>query len=218
MVASSNADQRGITLVEVLVASVLGLLVMTMGYTILNTSTKTASTVASRAVNSTNARQAVTLLEANLRYADGVWLCSTTATSATPCPAATSAATTMLSVSNATASPNAPASTNISQPGCAHWTIASTGLVETSWPSGAPADATVGSPGSTARVTAAIAGATAYNAGAGFSLPLPNLVEINLQVNGEPTRTRVAADAVTIHDLVAPNNLADTQTVKTACF
>jgi prepilin-type N-terminal cleavage/methylation domain-containing protein len=185
-----SRDERGVTLVEVLIASVLTLVVLAMGYGILSTTTKTAATVTSRAVNSTDARQAITLLEANLRYADAVWVCGPGASGTCPAVPANTVANLVVT--------NAAGSNVVTQPACARWSVTTAGLVET-----ASGVSTTVMPGVSAATTA------------GFALPLPHLVQIDLKVNTETGSHVVAADAVTVHDLVTPDNLTTTQAAPT---
>jgi Tfp pilus assembly protein PilV len=182
-------DERGLSLVEVLVASVLTLVILTMGYQILSSTQSTAATIGNRAENSTNARLAIDSLEANLRYADAVWVC-VTAASGTACNSTlTTASATTLTVENASGD------SEVVQPACAHWTLTSAGLVETT----------------SSTTTVVTPGAAASTGTTGFSLPLTTLVEIDLSVNQETIRIN-SGDAVSIHDLIAPDNLGTLQT------
>ena len=189
------ADERGLTLVEVMISALLTLVVLSMAYGILSASLRTASTVGSRAQNSTEARIVIDELEADLRFADGVWVCGAPA-NGNLCPAPTSNPPVTMTVSNAAASNNA------SQPACAQWTL-------TSAPSGSATTAgLVETSGGTSSV--AMAGTVAYTGTTGFSRPLPRLVEIDLSVNQE-TGPVVAGDAVSVHEVIAPQNLATAQ-------
>jgi prepilin-type N-terminal cleavage/methylation domain-containing protein len=105
----TRPDERGVTLIELLVASVLTLVVMVIGYDVLSTTTRTVNVVTVRTFNSNNARVVVDSLEANLRYADGAW-------------APTSSS---LAVSNASGT-----SSTTRQPRCALWLVTRRGLAE----------------------------------------------------------------------------------------
>jgi prepilin-type N-terminal cleavage/methylation domain-containing protein len=86
-------NEAGFTLLEMLIASSLTLVVLAMGYGFLNSSTKTATAIANRAHNSTEATLAIGALENSIRYANGVWLCApitstpqTSGTASVSCP------------------------------------------------------------------------------------------------------------------------------------
>jgi Tfp pilus assembly protein PilW len=207
--------EAGASLIEVLVASSLTLVLLIMGYQILGSSTQTANAVASRSVSSANAREAIDALEGNLRFATGVWVCAgtpATTTCATPTAPATVASWTRTS----TATLFVTNAGGANQPTCDEWTISSSGLQEShvsgttvttfftipgimNW---APPAGTAVSPNSTAQST-------------GFSSTLTGLVVIDLLVNSGAKAAATAsafdtADAVSVHDLIAPDNLPAT--------
>ncbi len=185
-------DERGFTLLELVVASALTLVVLIMGYQILNTTTSTAAAVGNRAQNSTAARLVIDSLEDNLRYADAVWVCGPGATVLTPCPAPIVGTATTLTVQNATGS------SNVGQAACTQWAVTSGNLTMT-----------------TIQATSVVAtGVSVYASTTGFSQPLARLVQVDLQVNQE--KRPIAADTVTLHDLIAPDNLTTTQVAASA--
>jgi Tfp pilus assembly protein PilW len=77
----SGRDEHGLTLIEVLIASALTVTLLTMAFTILHATTKTALAITNRAVNVANARIALDSVEASLRYAEGAWVVPGTTTS-----------------------------------------------------------------------------------------------------------------------------------------
>lgn len=180
-------DERGMSLIEVLIASILTLVILIMGYQILSSTSSAATAVGNRAVNSTTARLVIDALEANLRFADAVWVCAPAVTG-TPCPSPTSALTTTLTVENASGS------SNTSQPACAHWTLMAGVITETV--------------SGTARATTP--GVSAATSTTGFSQPLTRLIQVDLAVNRETVNVK-AGDIVTLHELIAPDNLSTTQ-------
>jgi Tfp pilus assembly protein PilW len=185
-----RANEQGFSLAELLISTVLTLVVLIMGYQVLSATRHTAAAVGNRAQNSTDARLAIDYLEANLRYADAVWV------------------TTVSSVTTMTVQNTAVGITNDAQPTCAAWTLPTAGLTETSTRVVSGVDVPL--------VAVVIPGASPYvgtgsTVSAGFSLPLgasvDTLVEIDLSVNIETVGV-ISSDAVTVHDLIAPNNLA----------
>jgi len=200
---TSAYEERGVTLIEVIVASVLSLIVLLMSYQILNATTNTAQAVTYQASNATNARIALDELEANLRYANGFWLESTSIT-----------------VSNGTISPTplgSSSSTNVSgpvlvvsnsattafggQPACAEWAVTSAGLTEATDPTGG---GTLGTP------SLMMAGVSLTT----FTVQIPHLLEIDLTENQQ---SRATANAVAVHDLISPDNLTTSQAATSEC-
>jgi hypothetical protein len=189
VVLARKRDERGLTLIEVLVSSALTLLVLIMGYQILDSTTSAASAIGNRAQNSTAARLVIDALEANLRNAYAIWVCGP---SGLPC----TAPTTTLTVANAAGSSNA------TQPACAHWTITASGLqmVGGALPFTTP-------------------GVVAFKGTNGFSEPTPRLIEIDLSVNQAPrplssdtvsVHDLIAPDNITTAQGAAPNATACT--------
>jgi Tfp pilus assembly protein PilV len=204
--------EEGLSLMEVLVASVVSMMLLIMGYELLGAATSTAGAVSSRSVNSANARQAITDLEANLRFATGAWACGATPSTCGTTPQApttwqrASAAT--LYVTNAAGG---------SQQTCDEWSITASGeLQETT--------------GNGATVLFKMPGVMAWassssDQAAGFSIPLTGLVVIDLLVNAVNATaaatplpaTFATADAVSVHDFIAPDDYLATTTLPSAC-
>lgn len=210
------SDDTGVTLIEVLIASALTVVILIMSYQILGAGTKTANAVSRRSVNSSNAREAVDALEGNLRFATGVWVCNgtpltTTATCSPPASLSTVAtwsrtSTATLFVSNASGG---------TQPTCDEWTISGAGLQEdhVSGTGGTIVATFFAIPGVMAWVPAL--GATSTVQTSGFSLTLAGLIVIDLIVNSAAKASDSpsvvdTADAVSVHDFIAPNNLPPT--------
>jgi Tfp pilus assembly protein PilW len=208
----ARRDETGLSLAELMIASLLTLVVLLMGYGVLTTTTKTAATVAARAQNSTEARLTVDALEASLRFANGVWLCAPVTatpqavTSATvACPPPTTA--TALEVST--------------DSGCREWILSSSGtgaLSEVALATPANAMFTVTPVASTAGVRPWTT--TSGTLTAGFSLPLApsqqvtsllassqRLVQLDLTVNEQTGAAYSSGNSVTVHDLIAPDNI-----------
>jgi Tfp pilus assembly protein PilW len=223
--------ESGITLVEVLISSVLTVVLLTMAYGILNTTTKTATAITNRTNNSTSARLAIDALETNLRFAKGVWLCApltaspaTASTASTSCPAYVSGTPGLLVSTDGTTA-------------CSEWII-------TPPNPGPPAvpptlfQIGLGSVNGTSFAytpLTSIPGVSAatYSGSAtpGFTLSLPGtttttppvaiagrLVGIDLSVNEDPPASYTTTDTVTVHDAIAPNNLMTADdTTNTPC-
>jgi prepilin-type N-terminal cleavage/methylation domain-containing protein len=187
----------GFTLVELMVVSALTLVVLTMAFAILRTTQQTATTTSIRAVNSVDAREALTSLEADLRFATQVSVCASATTATCATPAAGGPAT--LAVASATGA------------ACTDWKIQSSGITNAGVTTGlwrtVSGTTVLLVPGLAAAPNAA--GATT----SGFSLPLSNnrLVEIDLAVNTATAPSYKAADTVTVHDLISPDDAPFTQ-------
>jgi hypothetical protein len=212
-------------LVELMIASLLTLLVLGMGFEIFTTTSRTSTTIGNRATNSTSARVAINLLETNLRYATGVLLCGAPAGGVNPSGSSPTASGMTANVCR-TPTANNPAVlvvTNNSvtglgptQPACTEWTFipAGSGVGLARTVSSAKAFTTVAPtalpwPYPTASAAHPVASP-------GFSEPLPRLVEVDFTVNVEVAP--VAANAVTVRDLISPNApVASTTTLTGAC-
>ncbi len=192
------------TLIEVIVASVLSLIVLLMGYQILNATTSTAQAVTYQASNATNARIALDELEANLRYANGFWIesSSVTVSNGTISPTAsgssgsTSVSGPVLVVSNSTTTAFG------GQPACAEWAVTTAGLTEAT-------DVNGGSNFGTPSLMMAGVSATS------FTVQIPDLLEIDLTENQQ---SRSTANAVTVHDLISPDNVTTYQAATSECY
>jgi len=210
---TQRRDERGVSLVELVVSLAVGLLVLVLGFTIINSSDNAATTIAATATNANDARAVLTRLDADLRYAADVWLC-------TPSSGGTWGSGSCTSASGAS-SPAAPACSTSGGPdlcaapalvaeslqdACTYWSLTGGDLVETS------GSGTVWEePGVTGLALPAPA------AGSGFGLPLAGLVEIDLSVDdaavrnagGDESRALMAspADAASVHQLIAPDDL-----------
>jgi hypothetical protein len=202
--------EQGVTFIEVLIASILTLVLLIMGYEILGTSTRTANAISFRSVNSANAREAINALEANLRFASGEWVCGgspATATCATPTAnvlaswSRTSTAT--LYVTNASGG---------TQPSCDEWTVTAAGLQE-DHVSGSTVTTIFTLPGVMAWVPPYASATSSTQQSTGFSSGVAGqLVELDLLVNSvakttDSAKTFDTADAVSVHDFVAPDDL-----------
>ncbi len=192
---TSPHDDRGVTLIEVIVASVLSLTVLIMGYQILNATTSTAQAVTYQASNATNARIALDELEANLRYANGFWIVNSTNTQVLGSSSSTSVSGQYLVVSNSTTT------TFGGQPACAEWAVTTSGLTEATDPTGG------GSLGTPSLMMAGVSLIT-------FTAQIPHLLEIDLTENQQ---SRSTANAVAVHDLISPDNLTTSQAATSEC-
>ncbi len=218
-----TTDESGLTLVEVVIASALTLLLLMMGYGILSTSSKTAAAITNRAQNSTAARLAIDALEADLRFANGVWLCAPVTTtplvagSATvACPTVTTSTAVLVSVD-----PNLSSGTTGNRPSCSEWmfsggaldqvdlgTVSNGSIPLTPLANDPGVSAWINSLGATTgfSLPSTVADASAGDGGVSANV-INRLVQIDLSVNLEPTRTYNSGDTVTVHDLIAPQNL-----------
>ncbi len=194
---SPAREDFGTTLVEVLVVSIVTLVILTMAYHILQTTTQTTRTTTNRAANAADARQAVDFLESSLRNASAVNLCgsgSTATSCSAPASPTTSSAIQVITVNGS----------NPQAVGCTEslWSLTGAGL--------ARAVAARGVSGALGLIVPSVAAGTDLHNGptSGFTLPLSNqrLVQIDLTVNADSHASYKAADSVTVHDLVAPNN------------
>jgi Tfp pilus assembly protein PilW len=226
-------SESGITLVEVLISSVLTVVLLTMAYGILNTTTKTATAITNRANNSTSARLAVDALETNLRFANGVWLCDpwpTTQLFSNGQPVATCPVLQTAAQQNQTQSPLSP-SVLVSTDGstsCSEWVFTGGSLVQLSL--GPVSGGSVPSV-SLATLPGVLPATYPDSATPGFTLSLPGtttttppvaiagrLVGIDLSVNEDPPASYTTTDTVTVHDAIAPNNLMTADdTTNTPC-
>jgi hypothetical protein len=184
------------TLVELMIASLLTLVVLGMAYGIFMTTSRTSQTIGSRAINSTSARVAINLLETNLRYATGVLLCGSSGLTTSVCPSPTGNLPNVLMVSNSSVAGFGP-----TQPACTEWEFLPTGSAQ-----GVGLAKTLSATKAFAVVAPTVLPWPYPATSPGFSLPLARLVEIDFTVNVETTP--VAADAVTVRDVISPNNLA----------
>lgn len=194
-------DDSGFTLIEALITSILTLVVLMMGYEILNSTTGSATAVSNRSLNEIEARNALTTVEANLRFADGVWVCSAKTVNSTNCSETAGATGSYLVVTNASSS------SNVAQPSCAEWDEVAYsssdaasgiyGLVETSGGVSTPVARDVTS----ATFTLPSIGSSASQ------LLVETALSVNREVANEPADELDSADAVTVSDFVAPDNL-----------
>ena len=220
----NRCDEAGLSLVEVLVASILTLVALLMAYQILNATTSTAGTITNRAHNSTQARITIDTVENSLRLAKGVWVCApvtstplVSGSASSSCPTYTSGNAALLV-------------SNDKSPTCSEWILDSNGLSQVAL--GTPSNGTfavtpvTNIPG----VTPATYNGTAT---AGFTLPsgftgtsnanppvavANRLVQIDLSVNQDLDPPFRSSDAVTVHDVIAPDNLMTSDdTTSTPC-
>lgn len=195
----------GFTLIEALIASILTLVVLIMGYEILNSTTSSATAVSNRSLNEIEARNALTAVEANLRFADGVWVCTSETVNSTNCSDTAGATGSYLVVTNTVN--NATSGSNDIQPACVEWSqvpysssdagTGQFGLLETS----SGATSAVARDVTSASFTLPSIGTTATQ------LLVETTLTVNREVANEPAIEVDAADAVTVSDFVAPDDL-----------